>query len=90
MKEDAYTYKLILKFVLKQLKILCILAEKGLSSELGRYRDNVLKKCLVDRNKDQTFTELNIEKLQLVEAEKKKIQQEYVRKQRQIEVKKNI
>ncbi|KAI3811453.1 hypothetical protein L1987_21177 [Smallanthus sonchifolius] len=71
--------------------------------ELGRYRDNVLKKCLVDRNKiyschltvslsfrDQTFTELNIEKLQLVEAHKKKIQQEYVRKQRQIEVKKNI
>ncbi|XP_076953209.1 V-type proton ATPase subunit E-like [Bidens hawaiensis] len=34
--------------------------------------------------------EFNIEKLQLVEAEKKKIRQEYERKQKQVEVRKKI
>ncbi|KVH91845.1 ATPase, V1/A1 complex, subunit E [Cynara cardunculus var. scolymus] len=39
---------------------------------------------------DQIFQEFNIEKLQLVEAEKKKIRQEYDRKQKQVEVRKKI
>lgn len=34
--------------------------------------------------------EFNIEKLQLVEAEKKKIRQEYERKQKQVEVRKKM
>lgn len=36
------------------------------------------------------FQEFNIEKLQLVEAEKKKIRQEYERKQKQVEVRKKM
>lgn len=39
---------------------------------------------------DQIFQEFNIEKLQLVEAEKKKIRQEYDRKQKQVEVRKKM
>lgn len=34
--------------------------------------------------------EFNIEKLQLVEAEKKKIRQEYERKQKQVEIRKKM
>jgi hypothetical protein len=34
--------------------------------------------------------EFNIEKLQLVEAEKKKIRQEYERKEKQVEVRKKM
>jgi len=34
--------------------------------------------------------EFNIEKLQLVEAEKKKIRQEYERKERQVEIRKKM
>jgi V-type H+-transporting ATPase subunit E len=37
-----------------------------------------------------SWQEFNIEKLQLVEAEKKKIRQEYERKQKQVEVRKKM
>ena len=36
------------------------------------------------------YQEFNIEKLQLVEAEKKKIRQEYERKEKQVEVRKKM
>lgn len=39
---------------------------------------------------DIDMKEFNIEKLQLVETEKKKIRQEYERKQKQVEVRKKM
>ncbi len=39
---------------------------------------------------DRGLQEFNIEKLQLVEAEKKKIKQEYERKEKQVDVRKKM
>ncbi|KVH88240.1 ATPase, V1/A1 complex, subunit E [Cynara cardunculus var. scolymus] len=43
-----------------------------------------------DKSLDEMPQEFNIEKMQLVEAEKKKIREEYERKQKQVEVRKKI
>ena len=45
---------------------------------------------LADRIVLFLLQEFNIEKLQLVEAEKKKIRQEYERKERQVEIRKKM
>lgn len=57
----------------------------GLHRQLGMSQYTKLI-CLFD----QILQEFNIEKLQLVEAEKKKIRQEYDRKQKQVEVRKKM
>ena len=44
----------------------------------------------IDPNGVLVLQEFNIEKLQLVEAEKKKIKQEYERKGKQVEVRKKM
>lgn len=46
--------------------------------------------CVLNSYLFKNLQEFNIEKLQLVEAEKKKIRQEYERKEKQVEVRKKM